>query len=193
MVKISALLVVNGEKHLVHLPKPLFINVSIFLIQVNIHKTERHLRGNLAKQSWILRPVLLTRSLNSPLSCLASSWSRKAILFLILEEVQMTLPRSMARTYSTRTLLCTSPTRICHGNNELSNHAKPNHWSRVMELWSRSNFSCTWYGGGSILRNFLKFCLILASIASKATVLFSHFLFTSLSKKGWKDKEKRHT
>lgn len=46
----------------------------------------------------------------------------------------------------------------------------------------------TWYGGESIRLNFLKWCLMLASMASKASVLFSHFLFISLSKKGWNDR-----
>lgn len=45
----------------------------------------------------------------------------------------------------------------------------------------------TWYGGQSIRLNFLKCCLTLASMASKDSVWFSHFLFISLSKKGWKN------
>lgn len=61
----------------------------------------------------------LTRSLKSPFNCLASSCRRNAILFLILDDVQMTLPRMMARTYSTRTRLCTSPTNVCRSFIEL--------------------------------------------------------------------------
>lgn len=55
----------------------------------------------------------LTRSLKSPFSCLASSCRRKAIRFLILEDVQITRPLMMALVYSTRTRRCTSPTSVC--------------------------------------------------------------------------------